>query len=381
MFVELYKRGPDLQGQAAGQLGPEAADRDLRSRSASRSRSRVHPLAMSLRRYPSVEPAAHDTSAIRGRSRRRFIVVATTRPETMLGDTGVAVHPDDERYKDLVGKHVRPAAGRPRDPDRRRRIFRSREGHGRGEDHAGARLQRLRGRQAPQPAADQRARSRGELALVGNEDSSRMPEARRQLADEPARRRPLRGAQARSSPRWRRSACSTRSSRTTHTVPHGDRSDVVIEPWLTDQWYVERRRRWRKPAIAAVRDGRDRRSCRRTGRRPISTGWTTSSPGASRASSGGATDSGVVWAGRQGLRRRDRGSRSKALLAEPRTTAQRDVDRSTRDEDVLDTWFSSGAVAVLDAGLAGRDAGARSATTRPTCWSPASTSSSSGSPA
>ena len=41
-----------------------------------------------------------------------FIVVATTRPETMLGDTAVAVHPDDERYKELVGKNVDPAAGR-----------------------------------------------------------------------------------------------------------------------------------------------------------------------------------------------------------------------------------------------------------------------------
>src|SRR5207342_1428769 len=43
----------------------------------------------------------------------RFITVATTRPETMLGDTAVAVHPDDERYKDLVGKKVRlPLADR-----------------------------------------------------------------------------------------------------------------------------------------------------------------------------------------------------------------------------------------------------------------------------
>ena len=41
-----------------------------------------------------------------------FITVATTRPETMLGDTAVAVHPDDERYKHLVGKHADPAAGR-----------------------------------------------------------------------------------------------------------------------------------------------------------------------------------------------------------------------------------------------------------------------------
>ena len=57
----------------------------------------------------------------------RFIVVATTRPETMLGDTAVAVHPEDERYQALVGKQRAPAAGRPADPDRRRRVCRSRE--------------------------------------------------------------------------------------------------------------------------------------------------------------------------------------------------------------------------------------------------------------
>ena len=43
----------------------------------------------------------------------QYIVVATTRPETMLGDTAVAIHPDDERYKDLVGKTVSlPLTGR-----------------------------------------------------------------------------------------------------------------------------------------------------------------------------------------------------------------------------------------------------------------------------
>ena len=36
----------------------------------------------------------------------RYVIVATTRPETMLGDTGVAVHPSDERYKDLIGKKI-----------------------------------------------------------------------------------------------------------------------------------------------------------------------------------------------------------------------------------------------------------------------------------
>ena len=49
------------------------------------------------------------------------IVVATTRAETMLGDTAVAVHPDDERYRHLVGPEVRAAADRPAYPDHRRR--------------------------------------------------------------------------------------------------------------------------------------------------------------------------------------------------------------------------------------------------------------------
>ncbi len=81
-----------------------------------------------------------------------FIVVATTRPETMLGDTAVAVHPEDPRYRDLIGKNViLPLVGREYS-DYRRRIFRSGEGHRRGEDHAGARLQRFRGRQAAQSA-------------------------------------------------------------------------------------------------------------------------------------------------------------------------------------------------------------------------------------
>ena len=78
-----------------------------------------------------------------------FIVVATTRPETMLGDTAVAVHPDNERLKHLIGKTAMlPLVGRRipiigddyADPGER---------HRRGEDHAGARLQRFRGRAAP----------------------------------------------------------------------------------------------------------------------------------------------------------------------------------------------------------------------------------------
>ena len=47
--------------------------------------------------------------------------IATTRPETMLGDTAVAVHPDDPRYQHLIGKEGPAAADRPSHPDHRRR--------------------------------------------------------------------------------------------------------------------------------------------------------------------------------------------------------------------------------------------------------------------
>ena len=67
------------------------------------------------------------------------IVVATVRPETMLGDTAVAVNPGDERYRDLVGQDGRAAAGGPRDPDRGRRARAARVRHRRPEGHPGPR--------------------------------------------------------------------------------------------------------------------------------------------------------------------------------------------------------------------------------------------------
>ncbi len=75
----------------------------------------------------------------------------------------------------------------------------------------------------------------------------------------------------------------------THMVPHGDRSGVIIEPWLTDQWYVDAKNLAR-PALAAVHRAR-RSSFPRIGRRPIFNGSKTFSLGASRVSSGGAIKS------------------------------------------------------------------------------------------
>ena len=154
VFVAASSRGADLQGQAPGQLGPEVPDRDLRSRSRAgrdaraRSNGRARTARRSTRRRSqgardAIRTAISIISTIRSsttRARRpaKSLTVATTRPETMLGDTAVAVHPDDERFAHLIGRKLRlPLVGRLI-AHHRRRIFRSRKGHRRGEDHAGA---------------------------------------------------------------------------------------------------------------------------------------------------------------------------------------------------------------------------------------------------
>ncbi len=143
VFVRLHDEGLIYRGKRLVELGPRAANGAVRSRGPEQRGAR-QALAPAL----SASPARSGT----------ILVVATTRPETMLGDTAVAVHPDDERYRDLIGKQVElPLTGRV-DPDHRRRLRRSGVRHGLRQDHAGARLQRLRGRPTAQPAHDQRAR-------------------------------------------------------------------------------------------------------------------------------------------------------------------------------------------------------------------------------
>ena len=96
------------------------------------------------------------------KGQERFLTVATTRPETMLGDTAVAVHPEDARYRDLVGKTVILPLLEPGDPGHRRRDAR-RPGvrHRGGEGHSRARLQRLPDRAAARPADDLHPRRGG----------------------------------------------------------------------------------------------------------------------------------------------------------------------------------------------------------------------------
>ena len=153
------------------------------------------------------------------------IVVATTRVETMLGDTAIAVHPDDERYRGLVGKSLpHPFVDRELDR-RRRRTRRSRVRHGRSQSHTGARPQRLRDRHAPPVADADDHGHQGSNCRHRNRNSTIWTASMR--ASRYGRRWPSKDE---SSPRKRPYL---------HSVGHSERSGESIEPRLSLQWWVK----------------------------------------------------------------------------------------------------------------------------------------------
>ena len=171
------------------------------------------------------------------------LVVATTRPETMFGDTAVAVNPDDDRYKHLVGKKIRlPLADRliPIIADCVRGC---RLRLGRRQDHAGPRFQRLRDRAAAQPRADQHPHASG-----GAERQRAAARSADWIASKPA------SGWWRS---WKAPGLMERIEKHQLVVPRGERTNAVLEPYLTDQWYVKIAP-LAAPAVAAVEDGRTR---------------------------------------------------------------------------------------------------------------------------
>ncbi|MBW8855287.1 MAG: class I tRNA ligase family protein, partial [Bradyrhizobium sp.] len=165
-----------------------------------------------------------------------FIVVATTRPETMLGDTGVAVHPDDERYQKLVGKNViLPLVGRKiqivaddySDPEKGSGAVKVTPAHDFNDFEVGNRhgLARI-------SVIDKE----GCLDLLDNEDYLRdLPEGASQFAEE-FNKLDRFAARKRIVERLESCGFVERIEPHTHMVPHGDRSGTVIEPYLTDQW-------------------------------------------------------------------------------------------------------------------------------------------------
>jgi valyl-tRNA synthetase len=170
------------------------------------------------------------------------IVVATTRPETMLGDTAVAVHPSDERYEALVGKCVRlPIVGRPipiiadeyPDPEKGSGAVKITPAHDFNDFKVGQR-HKLPMINVLDPFARLNENAPAEYRGLDRF------EARKKVVAEIEGLGLLRGIE-----------------KVRHAVPYGDRSGVVVEPYLTDQWYVDAKT-LAGPAIRAVETGKTR---------------------------------------------------------------------------------------------------------------------------
>jgi len=188
---------------------------------------------------------------------RDYLVVATTRPETMLGDTGIAVHPDDERYRDIVGKHaVLPLVGRRLpivadeypDPEAGTGAVKMTPAHDFNDFDVGKRTG-LR-------AVNIMTRD-GHITLKGNEDflESVPPSEMLNQTLEDYDLGDRFDVRKRIVERMEQLGLLDKVEDHQHTVPHGDRGGVPIEPYLTDQWYVNAEVLAR-PAIEAVREGK-----------------------------------------------------------------------------------------------------------------------------
>jgi len=170
------------------------------------------------------------------------VIVATTRPETMLGDTAVAVNPDDERYRHLIGRHIRLPL-----TDRLIPLI--------GDDYVDAAFGSGCVKITPaHDFNDYEIGRRHNLAQI----NIFTPQA--QINENaPARFIGLDRYEARKRvvAELEQAGLLARIDKHRHLVPRGDRSGAVLEPYLTDQWYVKVEP-LAQPAVDAVRDGRTR---------------------------------------------------------------------------------------------------------------------------
>ena len=168
-----------------------------------------------------------------------FLTVGTTRPETMLGDTGVAVHPDDERYTDLVGQNcILPIVGRKlpivaddyADPEKGTGAVKMTPAHDFNDFEVG---------------------KRHNLKMVNIFDADAQlnenaPDGYQGMDRFAARDKVIAEMEA--------LGLLVKIEENPMTIPYGDRSGVVIEPWLMDQWFVDAKT-LAGPAITAVEKG------------------------------------------------------------------------------------------------------------------------------
>lgn len=266
----------------------------------------------------------------------RSVTVATTRPETMLGDTAIAVHPEDERYSDLVGKFaIVPLIGRRipivadeySDPEKGTGAVKITPAHDFNDFEVGKRhklpLVNIFNLEAELFLEGNEAFLEGlggqDLASVLALHGSERFAARKRIVALLEEREILIAVEPH-----------------THVVPHGDRSGVVIEPYLTDQWYLNVKPLAER-AMAAVRSGKTRfvpENWERTYFQWLENiePWCVSRQ---------------LWWGHQIPAWYDEDGNVYVELSEQEAKAAaharhgKDVSLR-RDDDVLDTWFSSG---------------------------------------
>ncbi|HEY5083145.1 MAG TPA: valine--tRNA ligase, partial [Rhizomicrobium sp.] len=246
----------------------------------------------------------------------QFIIVATTRTETMLGDTAVAVHPQDGRYKKLVGRHaVLPLTGRPipiiadeySDPEKGTGAVKITPGHDFNDFEVG---------------------KRHKLPLINliNKDGTlndEVPAPYRGLSREAARKKIVADLDA--------AGLLDHVEPIVHSVPHDEKTrTVVLEPLLTEQWYLNVEPLAAK-AIAAVQKGETKF---------VPDNWTNVFFGWLRNIRPWCI-SRQLWWGHQIPVWYDADGKIYCAESEDEARAQACGKPLTRDPDVLDTWFSS----------------------------------------
>jgi valyl-tRNA synthetase len=251
----------------------------------------------------------------------RHITVATTRPETMLGDSGVAVHPEDPRYRGLIGGHATlPLVGRRlpivgdaySDPEKGSGAVKITPGHDFNDFEVGR---------------------RHALAMISILDAEgrlndAVPEPYRGLDRFVARERVLADLE--------RAGLIERIEPIRHTVPYSQRSETPVEPMLSDQWYADART-LAAEAIRAVEDGRTRF---------VPEQWATTYFEWMRNIQPWCISRQLWWGHQIPAWYGPDGEIFVAMdEAEASDQAGQHYGREValrRDEDVLDTWFSSG---------------------------------------
>ncbi len=244
------------------------------------------------------------------------ITIATTRPETMLGDTAVAVHPDDARYTAMVGRNVvLPITGRLipivaddySDPEKGSGAVKITPGHDFNDFELG---------------------KRHKLPLINilNKDGTLnddVPQAYRGLSREAARKKILAELEA--------LELLEKSEPITHAVPHDEKTkQVVLEPFLTEQWYLNVTPLAEK-AMAAVESGKTKF---------VPDNWANVYFGWMKNIRPWCI-SRQLWWGHQIPVWYDADGKIYCAETEAEAQAQAGGKTLTRDEDVLDTWFSS----------------------------------------